>query len=222
MIRYAIFLWFFINSLFAASISSLKSDKNLYNLGDVAQINYSINDMYRYKLKFTAFDINGHKISPLNFSAVSLGKISFIIPSNYLYDKLKISLDLIDKNGVVDSKNIILNILNFEDIYINSTVFYYGAGKRSFKLYDKTLPNATYTISFDGYDLEAYYGYNKFWVNDSCGHSVLLFENLVNGDGVWSTYKKTVNLNNFCDLYFSVDSSGDWIAVRNVSVKLNR
>ena len=107
------FLCLSINSfvfLYAASITNLSADKNKYNKGNTAHITYSIDDKYRYKLRFQAYDSANNLMSPDNFSATEFGKISFVIPRNYNQNKITINLTLMDKKGNIKSKKLILNV----------------------------------------------------------------------------------------------------------------
>ena len=101
-----------INSsfLYAASITSFTSDKTNYIKGNEVNLTYSIDDTNKYKLRFKAYDKNGNELSP-DFSAVKFGELTYIIPSDYNQDKLKLTLTLIeDDNNIIDNKSLILNV----------------------------------------------------------------------------------------------------------------
>jgi len=154
------FLWFFISSiaLYAAQINSLSSDKNIYNPSNTVYIRYNVNDLHKYKLKFTAFDTDNQIISPNNFSAVKYGEVSFIIPKTYKKKNIKINLKLIDiKNNIVrDSKDLILNI-NLNICKPEYTLLNYGDDSYtslnlpfSFHGYRTIYPNTNGYITFFG------------------------------------------------------------------------
>ena len=159
------FQWFFISSisfLYSASITGFSADKNIYNRGDVANLSYSISDIYKYKLRFRAYDTKGNLLSPSNFSAVQFGKISYIIPKNYYQNYITINLTLMDAKGNVVSKNLVLHvnntvllrkeyrILSGDDAYTSLTLPF------SFHGYRVIYPNENGYITFK-------YGSTRFW-----------------------------------------------------------
>ena len=215
MKKLKIFLWFFISNiyLFAASISSVSIDKDTYLIGDTVDIHYSIDDNYRYKVKFTAIGADNKILAP-NFSATALGETFYVIPYTYIFDNLTIRLELIDKNTqkILDTKDINVNIDNFSTIQL-SRVFDLGFGTRSIQVYDKRLPNTDYNISFEVGDVNL--TNNSFSLSDSCGHSISIASNIRDGN-----YSYLVNLTDFCDLYFNINSNLDDERVDNLKIKI--
>lgn len=200
----------------ADAISSFAADNTNVKPGDNVNLTLDYTATKKYQLNFNAYKQPDNTELPAIFSATDLKHVRYFVPSDADYD-IKIIAKLSEDGSSIDSKEVTISTLSIDTV-IDDINVNYGTGERSKLIYDGPV-NGPVTVSFTAYDLEYTYGYNKFYLRDDCGNSVPVASSIWDGNGNWVTHTYSgIYLNNFCNLYFVLDSSGDGIDVSMVSV----